>query len=82
MAMPTSALQRIDDQSAEQLRVEEGALGRHPFAGIGDRANVFDRGGHHQGGQFETAAAAFLPGEVATRGIAFAEAFTSKERAR
>ena len=66
--------ERVDDQPAQQLREEVRALGGHPFAGVGDRADVLDRRRHHQGGEFEPAAAALLAGEVAAGGVAFAEA--------
>src|SRR3990172_3246664 len=46
-----SLFQRIDNQPAEQLRIEIRALGRHPFARHADLADVVHGGGHHHGGQ-------------------------------
>jgi hypothetical protein len=64
-------LQRIDHEAAEQFGVEVGALCGHAFAVAGDGADVVDRGGHYQGGQFEPAAGAGLAGGVAASGVAF-----------
>src|SRR5690554_790235 len=48
--------ERVEDQPAEELGVEVGALGRHPLVLLADRLDVLDRGRHDQGGQREVLA--------------------------
>ena len=48
-------LERVDHQTAQQLGVEIGALGGHPFAVFADGADVIQGGRHDQGGQREVA---------------------------
>lgn len=44
---PTALFERVDDQTAKQLRIEVRALGRHPLVVLTDHANVIDGGRHH-----------------------------------
>ncbi len=50
---PVRSSQGVDDESAQQLRKEVGAFGRHTLAMFADLANVVERGGHDQGGERE-----------------------------
>ncbi len=49
------SFQRIDDQSAEQLRIEVGALGGHPFPMLADAADVLNGRRHDKGRERELA---------------------------
>src|SRR4051794_4348500 len=83
-------LEWVDYQAAEELRIKVRALCWHAFAVAGDSADVFHCGGHHEGGEFESAAGAGLAGCVASGGVAFlqaaddffdiADVFRSRER--